>query len=147
MFFSDTHWPQLMAPFYSILFATSFCQFNSFTSVPNEFGERLTRDQRPFLHTGILQTLQIPSSMLILFPLQFFIRMAMAEPSFCAQWPIFCVNFDGAFGSLFCWKIQPQPIIRLSDPKTQLFSAIIQLWSLESLWPLKLSSSHCIKTI
>ncbi len=29
MFFSNTHWPQLTAPFYSILFETSICQFNS----------------------------------------------------------------------------------------------------------------------
>jgi len=30
--------------------------------MPDEFGEQLTRDQRPFLHT-----LQIPRSMLLLF--------------------------------------------------------------------------------
>ncbi len=36
---------------------------------------------------------------------------------------------------------------RLSDSKTQLISAILPLWSLESLWPLKLSSSACIRTI
>ncbi len=35
----------------------------------------------------------------------------------------------------------------LSDPRTQLISAILQLWSLKSLWPLKLSSSPCIRTI
>ncbi len=29
MFFSNTHWPQLTAPFYSILFETSICRFNS----------------------------------------------------------------------------------------------------------------------
>ncbi len=29
MFFSNTHWPQLTASFYSILFETSICQFNS----------------------------------------------------------------------------------------------------------------------
>ena len=28
MFFSNTHWPQLMAPFYSVLFETSICQVN-----------------------------------------------------------------------------------------------------------------------
>ncbi len=32
-------------------------------------------------------------------------------------------------------------ILRLFDPETPLFSAILQLWSLESLWPLKPSSS------
>ncbi len=35
----------------------------------------------------------------------------------------------------------------VSDPKTQLISAILQLWSLESLWLLKLSSSAFIRTI
>ncbi len=29
MLFSNTHWPQLTAPFYSILLETSICQFNS----------------------------------------------------------------------------------------------------------------------
>ncbi len=37
--------------------------------------------------------------------------------------------------------------ILFSDPETQLFSAVLQLWSLESLYPLKLSSSPCIRTI
>ncbi|KAG1929928.1 si:dkey-52l18.4 [Pimephales promelas] len=34
--------------------------------MPDEFGEHLTRDQRPFLHTDSLQILQIPRSMLVL---------------------------------------------------------------------------------
>ncbi len=38
-----------------------------------------------------------------------------------------------------CW--------RFSDPETHLFSVILQLWSLESLWPLKLSSSPYIRMI
>ncbi len=53
MFFSNTHWPQLTAPFYSILFETFICQFNSskFSPItPDEVREHLTRDQRPFLH-------------------------------------------------------------------------------------------------
>ncbi len=53
MFFSNTHWLQLTAPFYSILFETSICQFNSskFSPImPDEVREHLTRDQRPFLH-------------------------------------------------------------------------------------------------
>jgi len=36
---------------------------------------------------------------------------------------------------------------RLSDSKTQLISAILHLWSLASLWQLKLSSSPSIKAI
>ncbi len=69
MFFSNTHWPQLTAPFYSILFKTSICQFNSSTFspiMPDEVREHLTRDQRPFLHPESLQTLYIHSSMTVL---------------------------------------------------------------------------------
>ncbi len=57
---SNTHWPQLTAPFYSILFETSICQFNSSECsliMPDEVREHLTRDQRPFLHPESLQTL------------------------------------------------------------------------------------------
>ncbi len=69
MFFSNTHWPQLTAPFYSILFETSIFQFNSseFSPImPDEVREHLTRDQRPFLHPESLQILQIHSSMTVL---------------------------------------------------------------------------------
>ncbi len=69
MFFSNTHWPQLTTPFYSILFETSICQFNSSKCspvMPDEVREHLTRDQRPFLHPESLQILQIPSSMTVL---------------------------------------------------------------------------------
>ncbi len=69
MFLSNTHWPQLTAPFYSILFETSICQFNSskfFPIMPDEVREHLTRDQRPFLHPESLQILQIHSSMTVL---------------------------------------------------------------------------------
>ncbi len=58
--FSNTHWPQLTAPFYSILFETYICQFNSSKCsliMPDEVREHLTRDQRPFLHPESLQTL------------------------------------------------------------------------------------------
>ncbi len=51
MFFSNTLWPQLTAPFYSINFKTSVCQFNNsiFSLImPDEVREHLTRDQRPF---------------------------------------------------------------------------------------------------
>ncbi len=70
MFFSNTHRPQLTAPFYSILFETCICQFNSsvFSPImPDEVTEHLTRDQRPFLHPESLQILQIhPESLQIL---------------------------------------------------------------------------------
>ncbi len=62
MFFSNTHWPQLMAPLYLILFEPSIFQFNSSKCspiLPDEVREHLTRDQRPFLHPESLQTLYI----------------------------------------------------------------------------------------
>ncbi len=46
MFFSNTHWAQLTAPFYSILFETSICKFNSSKCspiMPDEVREHLTR--------------------------------------------------------------------------------------------------------
>ncbi len=64
MFFSNTHWLQLTAPFYSIFFETSICQFNSSECspiIPDEIREHLIRDQRPFLHPESLQVLQIHS--------------------------------------------------------------------------------------
>ncbi len=64
MFFSNTPWPQLTEPFYPTLFETSICQFNSSKCspiIPDEVGEHLTRDPRPFLHPESLQTLQIHS--------------------------------------------------------------------------------------
>ncbi len=67
--FSLIHWLQLTAPFYSILFETSICQFNSseFSPImPDEIREHLTRDQRPFLHPESLQILQLHSSMTVL---------------------------------------------------------------------------------
>ncbi len=66
VFFSKTHWPQLTAPFYSILFETSICQVNSSKLspiMPDEVREHLTRDLRPFLHP---ESLQIHRSMLVL---------------------------------------------------------------------------------
>ncbi len=51
------------------IIATSFSQGNSseFSPImPEEFGEHMIRDQRPFLHTESLQILQIHSSMLVL---------------------------------------------------------------------------------
>ncbi len=70
MFFSNTHWPQLTSPFYSILLETSICQFNSSKVspiMPDEVREHLIRDQRPFLHPESLQIFfQIHSSMMVL---------------------------------------------------------------------------------
>ncbi len=124
MFFSNAHWPQLMAPFYSILFETSICQFNSSKLspiMPDEVREHLTRDQRPFLHPESLQILQIHSSMTVLLLFSsslIFYRVQVrglewpAEAWFCAQWPIFVLFLWIVFGLLSGWKIQTWPIIR-----------------------------------
>ncbi len=103
----------------------SFSQDNSseFSPImPEEFGEHLIRDQRPFLHTESLQILQIHSSMLVLLlfssPHSFSTGfrsedgMAIAEAWFCAQWPIFVLFLRFVFGLLSGWKIQTWPIIR-----------------------------------
>ncbi len=69
MFFSKTHRTQLTAPFYSILFETSICQFISSKCspvIPDEVKEHLTRVQRPFLHPESLQIFRFTAS-----PLQF----------------------------------------------------------------------------
>ena len=117
MFFSKTRWPQLLAPFYAMLFATSFCQDNSSESspiMPDEFGEHLTRDQRPFLHTESLQILQIPSSMLVVLLFSSLHSFSLGFRSgnwdghgrsfiLCSE-THFCVGFDVCFGSLSWWK-------------------------------------------
>ncbi len=125
MFFSNTHWPQLTAHFYSILFETSICQFSSSKCspiMPDEVREHLTRDQRPFLHPESLQILQIPSSMTVL--------LLFSSPLSCStgfrseDWhgqstslvlcPVtyFCVVLRFVFGLFSGWKIQTWPIIR-----------------------------------
>ncbi len=113
-FFSNIHWQQLKAPFYSIMFETSICQFNGSKCspiMPDEVGEHLTRDQRPFLHPESLQILQIHSSMMVLLlfssPHSFStgFRSEDWELVFC---PVthFCVVFE-----VWVWII-----VRLEDP-------------------------------
>jgi len=60
--------------------------------MPDEFGEHLTRDQRPFLYTESFQILQITRSMLALLLFHSFsigfrsgTGMAIADAWFCAQ--------------------------------------------------------------
>ncbi len=124
MFFSNTHWPQLTAPFYSVLFETSICQFNSSKSspiMPDEVREHLTRDQRPFLHPESLQILQIHSSMtvLLLFSSPHSFSTGFRSEDWNGQQKLgfvpvthFCVVFEVVFGLLSGWKIQTWPIIR-----------------------------------
>ncbi len=84
------------------IIAMSFSQHNSseFSHImPEEFGEHLIRDQRPFLHTESLQILQIHSSMTVLLlfssPHSFSTgfrsedRDSNGKIFICAQWPIF----------------------------------------------------------
>ncbi len=100
MFFSNIHWPQLTAPFYSILFETSICPFNSSTFspiMPDEVREHLTRYQRPFLHPespqiGSGSQLHVGGASLQFTSLIFYRQgsgqrtgMAIVEAWFCAQ--------------------------------------------------------------
>ncbi len=94
------------------IIAMSFSQDSSpeFSPVmPEEFGEHLTRDQRPFLHPESLQILQIPSSMLVLLlfssPLLVFYRVqvrglgqpwqklhfVLSDPFLCWFWCLFWI--------------------------------------------------------
>ncbi len=84
-----------------------------------EFGEHLTRDQRPFLHTESLQILQIHSSMTVLLlfssPHSFSVgfrsrgtETAMVKIHFVLS-DHFCVYFV-CFGLLSCWKIKTWPL-------------------------------------
>ncbi len=148
MFFSNTHWPQLTVPFYSILFETSICQFNSSKCspiMPDEVKEHLTRDQRPFLHP--LQNHSRPfrftapwrcffSSVHLTLFLQGSGQrtgMAIAEAWFCAQWHI-VLFLRFVFGLLSGWKIQTWPIIRfLTESVTCWF--FICWYLIESMMP------------
>ncbi len=79
------------------IIATSFSQDNSSRVspiMPEEFGEHLTRDQRPFLHTESLQILHNTS------PAQ-----VTSQPWQKLLFVLVC------FELLSWWKIQPRPFI------------------------------------
>ncbi len=136
-----------MAPFYSILFESSICQFNSSKCSPimaDEVREHLTRDQRPFLHPESLQILQIHSFFSSVHLTHFLqgsgqrTGMAIAEAWFCAQWPIFVLFLRFVFGLLYGWKIQTWPIIRfLTESVTYWF--FICWYLIESMMPCDVS--------
>ncbi len=100
-FFSKTHWPQLTAPFYSVLFETFICQFNSSNVSPIMPDEVITPDTRPEtipssritpdpsdsqLHDGA-SSLQVTS--LIFYRVQ--VRgLAIAEACFVLSDPFLC---------------------------------------------------------
>ncbi len=118
--FTISCWPNYWHPIISM----SFSQGNSseFSPImPEEFGEHLIRDQRPFLHTESLQILQIPSSMLVLllfssphYSVGFRSedRDSKGKRLILSSVTHFCVYFDVCFGLLSWWKIQTWPIIR-----------------------------------
>ncbi len=102
------------------IIATSFSQGNSseFSPIiPEEFGEHLTRDQRPFSSYRISPD---PSdSQLLLFssPHSFSVgfrsedRDSHGKRFILCSVTHFCVYFDVCFGLLSCWKIKTWPII------------------------------------
>ncbi len=125
----------------------SFSQANSseFSPImPEEFGEHLTRDQRPFLHTESLQILQIHSSMTVLLlfssPHSFSTgfrsedRDSNGKRFILCSVTHFCVYFDVCFGLLSWWKIQTRPIIRFLTEAVR-FWFFICWYLIESMMP------------
>ncbi len=125
MFFSNTHWTQLTAPFYSIIFETFICQFNSskFSPItPDDVIEHLTRDQRPFFHPESLHILQIHSSMTVLLlfssPHSFSTGFRSEDWNGHSRSLVLCsvthfvLFLRFVFGLLYGWKIQTWPIIK-----------------------------------
>ncbi len=125
----------------------SFSQGNSseFSPImPEEFGEHLIRDQRPFLHTESLQILQIHSSMTVLLlfssPHSFSTGFRSEDENGHSRSLVlcsvthFCVVFEVVFGLLYGWKIQTWPIIRfLTGSVTYWF--FICWYLIESMMP------------
>ncbi len=148
-FFSNTRWTQLTATFYSILFETSICQFNSskFSPImPDEVREHLTRDQRWFLHPESLQILQIHSSVTVLLLFSSLHSFSTGFRSedwndhsrslICAQWHIFVLFLRFVFELLYGWKIQTWPIIRFLTEKFSVTYWFFICWYLiESIMP------------
>ncbi len=151
MFFSNTHWQQIMATFYSILFETFICQFNSSKCspiMPDEVREHLTRDQRPFLHPESLQTRQFHSSVMVLLlsssPHSFFSTGFMSEDwnghsRSLVLWPVinFCVVFE-----VCVWII-----VRLEDPNMayyKIYNGVSHLLIFLICWYLIESMMLCV---
>src|SRR4029434_10802554 len=132
--------PQLLAPLNLMFCAASLCQDNSSESSPimrDEVGEHMAWDLRPFLHAVSLQLLQILRST--------FVDSASAHPTdflwgLCRGTVMamavnhFCVDFEVYFGSLTCWKVQPQPILSLLEGAVR-FSFNICWYLMESMIP------------
>ncbi len=119
--FTISCWPQLLAPNYcNVLSQHNSSEFSHI--MPEDFGEHLIRDQRPFLHTESLQILQIHSSMTVLLlfssPHSFSVgfrsedRDSHGKRFILCSVTHFCVYFDVCFGLLSWWKIHTRPNIR-----------------------------------
>ncbi len=110
------------------IIAMSFSQNNSseFSPImPEEFGEHLIRDQRPFLHTESLQILQIHSSMLVVL---LFSSPHSSSTGFRSEdrdsngkrfilcsVAHFCVYFDVCFGLLIWWVCCQKALFSVSS--------------------------------
>ncbi len=129
------------------IIATSFSQGNSseFSPImPEEFGEHLTRDQRPFssyrispdpsdsqLHDGA-SSLQFTHSFSLGFRSED--RDSNGKRLILCSVTHFCVYFDVCFGLLSCWKIKTWPIIRFLTEAVR-FWFFICWYLIESMMP------------
>ncbi len=112
--------------------------------MPEEFGEHLIKDQRPFLHTESLQILQIHSSMTVLLlfssPHSFSVgfrsedRDSNGKIFILCSVTHFCVYFDVCFGLLSWWKIHTRPNIRFLTEAVR-FWFFICWYLIESMMP------------
>ncbi len=118
MFFSNTHWPQLTASFYSILFETSICQFNSsnFSPImPDDVREHLTRDQRHSFIQNPSRSFRFPDPWRCFFSsvhLTHVLQGSGQRTGMAIAEPILVLFLRFVFGLLYGWKIQTWPIIR-----------------------------------
>ncbi len=129
------------------IIATSFSQGNSseFSAImPEEFGEHLIRDQRPFssyrispdpsdsqLHVST-SSLQFTHSFSVGFRSED--RDSHGKRFILCSVTHFCVYFDVCFGLLSWWKIQTRPIIRFLTEAVR-FWFFICWYLIESMMP------------
>ena len=84
--------------------------------MPDEVREHLTRDQRPFLHPESLQTLQIPSSMLVLLLFSSLLSFSVGFRS--EDWNGYSRSLILSSVTHFCvvFEVCVWVIVRLEDP-------------------------------
>ncbi len=144
--FSNTHWPQLTAPFYSILFETSICQLNSskFSPImPDEVREHLTRDPRHSFIQNLSRSFRFPAPCWWCFssvhPTHFLqgsgqrTGMAIAEAWFCAL-AHFCV-FEFCFWIIVRLEDQNMAHYKISNRVSHLLIFFICWYLIESVMP------------